>query len=180
MVNSTATLSSMRRNVQEICKMEHEALRKRSPAERFGDLIAQQSGRIWFIGLHALWFGAWIFVNSGKFPKVRPVDAFPYPFLTLEAIFLSLFIWMSQNRASLQADRRAHLDLQINLLAEHESTKTLELLQALCQYHGLSCAKDPELKELISQTRPEEILQELKDSLPTTGGEHEPPTVSLT
>ena len=90
------------------------------------------------------------------FYKVRPFDAFPYPFLTLvvslEAIFLSLFILMSQNRASLQADQRAHLDLQINLLAEHECTKTLELLQALCQYHGLSCAKDPELKELISQT----------------------------
>ena len=79
---------------------------------------------------------------------MKPFDPFPYAFLTLvvslEAIFLSLFILMSQNRAALHADRRAHLDLQINLLAEHESTKTLELLKALCEHHGLACSQDPE------------------------------------
>ena len=83
---------------------------------------------------------------------------------------------MSQNRAGQQAEQRAHLDLQINLLAEHESSKTLELLRALCQHHGLSCADDPEISELISKTKPGEILKELKSSLPT-GGEREPPSV---
>ena len=173
-------LSRMHHNVQEICRMEEEALRSRSKAERFGDLVAQQSGRFWFIALHAAWFGSWVVVNAGAVPAIRPFDVFPYPFLTLivslEAIFLSLFILMSQNRSNRLADQRAHLDLQINLLAEHESTKTLELLQALCQYHGLACAMDPEVKELIAQTKPEEILQELKRSLPNDD-KQQPPTI---
>lgn len=84
---------------------------------------------------------------------------------------------MSQNRANRLADQRAHLDLQINLLAEHESTKTLELLQALCEHHGLVCARDPELNELIAQTKPEEIVRELQRSLPTDGDRQSPSIV---
>ena len=56
------TLSTLHRNVQEICRMEDEALRARSAPERFGDFVAQQAGRIWFIALHVLWFGAWALV----------------------------------------------------------------------------------------------------------------------
>jgi uncharacterized membrane protein len=172
----------MHRNVQEICRIEEEALKARSRAQRLGDLIAQQSGRLWFIALHACWFTAWIVGNSALIPKSPKIDPFPYPFLTLvvslEAIFLSLFILMSQNRSNRLADQRAHLDLQINLLAEHESTKTLELLQALCEHHSLACAKDPDVRELISQTKPGEILRELERSLPGDDGGSRP-SVSL-
>jgi len=83
---------------------------------------------------------------------------------------------MSQNRSSRTADERAHLDLQINLLAERESTKALELLQALCKHHGLQCGNDPELQQLVSTTRPAEIIQELKEALPTTPTERRPDT----
>jgi uncharacterized membrane protein len=165
-----STIHPIQRNVREICRMEDEALRTRSAAERLGDFVAKQAGRIWFIELHILWFATWVLLNSGKLTAVKPFDPFPYPFLTLvvslEAIFLSLFILMSQNRAGVHADRRAHLDLQINLLAEHESTKTLELLKALCEHHGLPCSQDPEVAELISRTKPSEILHALKGSLP--------------
>jgi uncharacterized membrane protein len=95
----------------------------------------------------------------------------------LEAIFLSLFILMSQNRASAQADRRAHLDLQINLLAEIESSKTLELLKALCEHQNLACSRDPELAELISRTKPSEILHILRSSLPADRDGEPPPLV---
>jgi uncharacterized membrane protein len=176
------SLSKIYRNVEEICQMEEEALRARSVAERLGDLISRQAGRIWFIELHLVWFGVWVFLNSGKLASLKPFDPFPYQFLTLvvslEAIFLSLFILMSQNRASLQADRRAHLDLQINLLAEHESSKTLELLKALCEHHGLPCAKDPEVAELISRTKPSEIVQALKSKLPADA-QGEPPSMII-
>jgi uncharacterized membrane protein len=176
------TLSTIHRNVQEICQMEDEALRARSAAHRFGDFVAQQAGRLWFIELHVFWFGTWALLNSGKLAAIKPFDLFPYPFLTLvvslEAIFLSLFILMSQNRASVHADRRAHLDLQINLLAEHESSKTLELLKALCEHHGLPCSHDPELAELISRTKPSEIVQALKSSLPADQeGDPPPPMI---
>jgi len=164
-----STVSSVRRNVREICKIEEEALQARSAGERFGDIVVSQSGRFWFIALHAAWFGSWILFNSHLIPKFRTFDAFPFPLLTtvvsLESIFLSLFILMSQNRSSRQADQRAHLDLQINLLAEHESTKMLELLQSLCEREGLDVARDAEVKELMSRTKPTDILRELKEGL---------------
>jgi uncharacterized membrane protein len=123
------------RNVQEIARIEREALQRRSTAERLGDLIATQAGRMWFIMLHALWFALWIGLNAGEGSRTGRFDPFPFSLLTmivsLEAIFLSLFILMSQNRSARQADQRSHLDLQINLLSEHENTKMLRMLQAL-------------------------------------------------
>lgn len=67
----------MHLNVREIGKLEDEALRARSIAERFGDLVAQNAGRVWFIALHGFWFGAWMIVNSGLIRKIQPFDAFP-------------------------------------------------------------------------------------------------------
>ena len=161
-----------RKNVSAICKIEEEALSARSLGERLGDAIARHAGRIWFISAHAVWFGLWIAVNTGLLP-VRPFDPFPFQFLTfvvsLEAIFLSLFILMSQNRAQRQADARAHLDLQINLLAEQETTKMLQLLRSLCIHHGLADADDPELQYLQSRTEPRELLNDLKKRLPDNG-----------
>ena len=87
--------------------------------------------------------------------------------MSLEAIFLSLFILMSQNQIECsQADARAHLDLQINLLSEQESTKMLQMLRSLCRHHGLADASDPEVEHLEHRTEPEELLRELKESLP--------------
>src|SRR5262249_48756586 len=138
---SVANLNAQR-NIAAISGMEKAALEERTPGERFGDALARCAGQMWFIAAHALWFGTWIILNRGLIPGVRPFDPYPFPFLTfvvsLEAIFLSLFILMSQNRASRQADARAHLDLQINLLSEQEATKMLQMLQKLCEHHGLS------------------------------------------
>lgn len=158
------------RNVQEIARIEREALQRRSTAERLGDLIATQAGRMWFILLHALWFLLWIGLNAGWGSRAR-FDPFPFSLLTtivsLEAIFLSLFILMSQNRSARQTDQRSHLDLQINLLSEHENTKMLKMLQALCAHHGLAAGADPEIGDLAARTKPQEVLQELAETIPT-------------
>src|SRR5436853_252405 len=109
------------RNIKAICALEQQALARRSSAERFSDWIVSRAGRMKIIALHVAWFAVWILWNSGRV-GVRPFDPYPYPALTtivsLEAIFLSLFILASQNREMRRADERAHLDLQINLLAE--------------------------------------------------------------
>jgi len=164
--NATAT----QLNVAAIAEMEREATACRSVGERMGDAIARHAGRLWFISAHAIWFGGWILLNAGLIRRVHPFDPFPYQFLTfvvsLEAIFLSLFILMSQNRAGKQADSRSHLDLQINLLAEQESTKMLQMLQKLCEYHNLTIADDPEVELLKGPTQPEILLKELKETLP--------------
>jgi uncharacterized membrane protein len=161
------------RNIAAISEMEKAALEERTRGERFGDALARSAGQMWFITIHALWFGAWIIVNRGIIPGVRPFDPYPFPFLTfvvsLEAIFLSLFILMSQNRASRQADARANLDLQINLLSEQEATKMLQMLKKLCEHHGLTHCTDPELQYLASPTEPEDLLRDLKKSLPENG-----------
>lgn len=153
--------------------MERDATDCRSIGERMGDAIAHRAGRLWFIGAHAIWFGGWMLLNAGLVPGIRAFDPYPYQFLTfvvsLEAIFLSLFILMSQNRGNKQADSRSHLDLQINLLAEQESTKMLQMLQKLCEHHKLSIANDPEIELLKSPTQPETLVQELKENLPENG-----------
>jgi uncharacterized membrane protein len=159
-------------NVQEIARIEREALLRRSRAERLGDLIATQAGRMWFIVLHTLWFLLWIGLNTGWGPRALGFDPFPFSLLTmivsLESIFLSLFILMSQNRSARQTDQRSHLDLQINLLSEHENTKMLKMLQALCSHHGLVAGADPEIGELAARTKPQEVLQELEKNVPTS------------
>ena len=99
--------TSTSKNVEAIARIEREALRSRSAAERLGDLIASEAGRMWFIILHALWFAVWIGLNASKGSRLGRFDPFPYPLLTmivsLESIFLSLFILMSQNRSARQA-----------------------------------------------------------------------------
>lgn len=161
--------STTYRNIQEICAIEQEALRARTIAQRISDVIADQAGRMWFIAVHAIWFVVWVALNLGALGQVRVFDPFPFSLLTmivsLEAIFLSLFILMSQNRSQRHADQRGHLDLQINLLAERENTKMLQMLQALCEKHGLH-VKDAELEQLSERTEPQQVLKELKDNLP--------------
>jgi uncharacterized membrane protein len=125
---------------------------------------------VWFVAAHFFWFSGWILLNLGVVGGVAPFDPYPFPLLTLvtslEAIFLSLFILTSQNRATAQADQRAHLDLQINLLAESEATETLKMLRALCEHHGLNIAHDPELELLAQRTEPKTLLKDLQTQLP--------------
>jgi uncharacterized membrane protein len=159
------------RHIKAISLLEEQALARRSGGEKISDFIVAQAGRVWTITLHLAWFALWIVWNSGHVPGVRPFDAFPYmglsTIVSLEAIFLSLFILVSQNRASRRADERAHLDLQVNLLSEREATKMLQLLQALCTHHGLAEANDAEVTELIHETEPAIIARELQRQLPS-------------
>ena len=165
MQNATVT----QQNVRAMGEIEKEVLAQRSLSIRIGDFIATQAGRVWFIIAHALWFTAWIAVNRFGAPAIR-YDPYPYSLLTtivsLESIFLSLFILMSQTRSSILADQRNHLDLQINLLSEHENTKMLRMLQAICAHHDLRLGTDPEVEELAARTDPKELLEDLKRTLP--------------
>ena len=164
------TASTTQHNIKQICELEKDDLARRSISARIGDAIATGAGQMWFIVVHAIWFTIWMCLNSKALSGLSPFDPFPFSLLTmivsLESIFLSLFILMSQNRSSRQADQRNHLDLQINLLSERENTKMLQMLQAICAHHGLPIGKDPEIAELAKRTEPQHVLEELKDNLP--------------
>jgi uncharacterized membrane protein len=161
---------SANRNISAILALEHEALAARSRSERISDAIAGHAGRMWFLVMHAIWFAAWIVFNSRIVRGFPVIDPFPYQFLTfvtsLESIFLSLFILMSENRSNKQAEARSHLDLQINLLSEQESTKMLQMLELLCNHHKLAMPHDPELEQLKATTEPARLLKELQANLP--------------
>ncbi len=179
---NNSTLSTDR-NILAISQLERQGLERRTGAERFSDQVTHHAGRLWSIVIHVLWFGIWVGWNTNLFSigaDAHRFDPFPFPALTtavsLEAIFLSLFILMSENRSNRRADERAHLDLQINLLSEHETTTLLKLVRALCLFHKLPEANDPEVAELLQRTEPAELARKLERQLPSDDGPKGPGT----
>jgi uncharacterized membrane protein len=158
---------AVKKNIQSIAQLEQEFERRRSPVDRVSDAVTRFAGSVWSAAAHAALFTGWILVNTGCLPGVRPFDPYPFSFLglavALEAIFLTTFVLMSENRQDRKADQWAHLDLQISLLAEQESTKMLQMLQRIHEYLGLQKgAGDKELKELVEKTHVETLVQELE------------------
>ena len=125
-------------NINAVKVWEQAALSERSAAVRFSEWVTRSLGAGWSLSLHVAWFAVWVLANTGRIPGVQPFDRFPFPLLTtmvsLEAIFLSLFVLASQNRLTMQADKRAQLDLQIDLLAEREMTAVLVTLVDLARH----------------------------------------------
>jgi len=149
--------SALEENVQAIKRWEKTILSARSKAEQISDWIACTAGSGLVLVLHVLWFGAWITVNAGAVNAIRPFDPFPFPFLTmtvsLEAIFVALFVLASQNRLTRQTDKRSHLDLQVDLLAEREMTAVLQLLQDIAHHLKVQTTVTPEqLRDLMKKT----------------------------
>jgi uncharacterized membrane protein len=152
------------RNIRTITRLRLHTAQERTVQDRLAGAITSFSGSMLFVYLHSLWFGAWLLVNTGHV-GILQFDPFPYGLLTmivsLEAIFLSTFVLISQNRFSDEADRRAELDLQIGLLAEHEITRVLQMLDAIQEKLGLENDADSELADLEMETRPEDVLAEI-------------------
>jgi uncharacterized membrane protein len=121
------------------------------------DLIAKFCGSFTFVWVHVIWFGGWVLINV--LPNFRHFDPFPFTFLTLvvslEAIFLSAFILISQNQKTRLSERRNQLDLQINLLTEQENTKMLKLLERMAQKIGVTTRGRPQCSSFgtINSTR---------------------------
>ena len=163
---------TMEENVRIIKALEESALHRRSPAERVSEWITSTAGRGPVLFAHFLWFVGWAAVNVHAVPFLRPFDPFPFPRLTalvsLEAIFLALFVLASQNRLATQNDRRAHLDLQINLLTEREMTAVLSLLQDIAAHLGVAhAAGGPHIDELARETNVHELASKLDEELPS-------------
>jgi len=152
-------------NIHTIVNIRQVAERRRTREERLADGITDFSGRMYFVYFHILWFGVWILVNLGFF-GIQPFDPFPFGLLTmivsLEAIFLATFVLISQNRISAEADRRADLDLQIGLLAEHELTRALKMLDAIQDHLGIENDTDRELLDLEKDVNPKDVLNEIE------------------
>lgn len=155
-------------NVRAVADLERQAIHNRTRVQRGTDRISALAGSPGFIAAHAVWFAAWVLFNRA------PLSFDPYPYsllnviVSLEAIFLTSFVLMTQNRMTLHADRRAHLDLQVNVLAEQELTAILQMLYALCKKAG-TCARisDARVKTLLERTDIVQLALTLEKELNT-------------
>jgi uncharacterized membrane protein len=162
-----------RENVQAMRRLEELAVAKRTVADRVAEFVARFCGSITFVWMHVVLFSAWIAWNA--IPALPHFDPYPFTFLTLcvslEAIFLASFILIAQNYEMRITERRAQLDLQINLLAEQENTKMLQLLDRMAKKMGLYEDDDPEIEVLEQATRPETLARQIEDALREHSGQ---------
>ena len=142
---------------------------QRTMSERVADMLVRWFGSMAFIIANFIGFIVWIILNVGLVPGIKPFDPFPFIFLTmlvsLEAIFLSIFVLTSQNRESRISDLREEIDIQINMIAEQEITKTIHLISYLMKHLNVPYDKDPELKRMMKPLDMEEIRRELEQQL---------------
>jgi len=160
-----------RQNVETIIRLEEATKAKQSRFDKIADGVTRVCGSMSFVAIHVVWYVAWISANLAL-PADRRWDPFPFSFLTLtvslEAIFLSVFILISQNRQSALSERRAQLDLQVNLLSEQENTKMLELLEKIGRQVGVDLSNDPDVQVLEEATRPKKLLQQIDQTMART------------
>ena len=151
-------------NVELIRQLEESAKQDRTRSDLVAEAIANFCGSMTFVWVHVVWFGVWVVINLA--PGWRHIDPFPFTFLTLvvslEAIFLSTFILISQNQDTKISERRNHLDLQINLLSEQENTKMIAMLQAIADKVGADLEPDPHLQALSKETEPERVARQIE------------------
>jgi uncharacterized membrane protein len=153
------------RNIQALLEHRREQVGSRTLQERLADAITRFTGSMRFVCIHLVLFGGWIVINLGWIPgapRFDPSFVVLAMVASVEAIFLSTFVLISQNRMAALADRRADLDLQISLLAEHEVTRLITLVAAMAERMGLEAAQNPELAELSQDVAPEKVMEKME------------------
>ncbi len=162
-----------RQNVEAMRRLEEAAMARRTGADRVAAAIARFCGSMTFVWIHVVVFAGWIGYNG--LPWFRPFDPYPFTFLTLvvslEAIFLSTFILISQNYDMRVSERRNQLDLQINLLAEQENTKSLQILERIARKVGANLADDPQVRALEEATRPDSLVDQIEEAYREDSGQ---------
>lgn len=159
------------RNIAALVERRRQDYEATSAHDKIADVVTGFAGSLKFVYLHLVIYGAWIVINVGWVPAVPRFDP---TFVVLamvasvEAIFISTFVLVSQNRMAAQTERRAELDLQISLLSEHEITRLIELVTEMARRMDIEAADRSELRELAADVQPEAVLDRLKAS---EGGE---------
>lgn len=152
------------RNIRALLARRQMEDRRKGLGERIADGVTRFTGSMRFVYIHLVLFGAWIVVNLGwtPLPPFDPSFVVLAMVASVEAIFLSTFVLISQNRMQALADNRADLDLQVSLLAEHEITQLVALVTQMARQMGIEQARDPELEELAQDVAPEKVLDEME------------------
>lgn len=164
---SSHITNAVKRNIQVLDDMRRRAEEKRSGQDKIADKITKFSGSMTFLWLHVAWFAFWIVANVGAIPGLKPFDEFPFGLLTLvvslEAIFLSTVVLISQNREAELASRKEAMDLAIDLLSEYEVTHTLRLVRKIAEKLEIEL-EDGEIDDLCAETNPKDLITEIERS----------------
>jgi uncharacterized membrane protein len=153
------------RNIRTLLKHRRDEQESRTRQERIADAIGRFTGSMAFVYIHLVVFGLWFAVNLGwlpVIPRFDPTFVVLAMVASVEALFLSTFVLITQNRMAALAEKRAELDLQISLLSEHEITRLMTLVTAMAEQMGLEVAQDPELAELSQDVAPEKVMEKME------------------
>jgi uncharacterized membrane protein len=157
------------RNIRALNDRRKREQEQSTTEERIAEAMTRFTGSMLFVYLHLALFGLWIVANLGVIPGVPTWDpsfVILAMWASVEAIFLSTFVLISQNRMAAAADKRADLDLQISLLAEHEVTKLATLVAEIAERLEVSTKVSDELDEVQQDVAPEAVLDEIEKSKP--------------
>jgi uncharacterized membrane protein len=154
------------RNIEALHQRRVREAGSASWPDRIAATITRFTGSLPFVYIHVLVFGFWIVANVHWIPRVAAWDE-SFVILAMvasvEAIFLSTFVLITQNRMTAAADKRADLDLQISLLMEHELTKVATLLSDMAKQIGVNTDADEELEEVKRDVAPEAVLDKIEE-----------------
>jgi len=159
--------SSLRRNIEVLRQRREQEEASAGPEEWLARTITRFSGSMRFVYLHLALYGAWIVANLGWLSGIRPWDptfVILAMIASVEAIFLSTFILITQNRMAAAADRRAELDLQVGLLAEAEITKLVELVSDIASRMEVPASRQREIEEMKQLVQPEAVLDAIEEA----------------
>ena len=163
-----ATLASvLDRNIRALEERRRSEERRATVQNKIAEAITSFTGSMIFVYIHLAVVIVWVSVNLGVVPGTKiwdPSFVILATAASVEAIFLSTFVLISQNRAAALADKRADLDLQINLLSEHEVTRLLTLTIAIANRLGIDMSAQPELAELEQDVAPETVLDRMEEN----------------
>jgi uncharacterized membrane protein len=161
------------KNIESILKLEENDERQLSPLHRVSHHVGWFVGTIYFVLIQAAFVVLWLFSNA---IASRPFDPYPFPLLSaalaLEAVFLTSFVLIRQNSMDRQSERRNHLDLQINLLAEKEATSILKALHEVAAHFKIHLSTEVENRELAQETPVESIARDLRSKEKETSPKH--------
>jgi uncharacterized membrane protein len=154
------------KNIESILKLEEEDERELSAFHRVSHTVGWFAGTIYFVLFQCVFVLLWIALNTHLFGHGLAFDPYPFPLLStvlaLEAVLLTSFVLIRQNAIDLRSERRNHLDLQINLLAEKEATSILKILREIADHLDIDVSGDAEHEELAKDTAVENIARDLR------------------
>jgi uncharacterized membrane protein len=155
--------SALRKNIEALRERRKQEKRNASREDKLADAITAFTGSMRFVYLHLVIYGIWIAWNLiPGIPHFDPTFVVLAMAASVEAIFLSTFVLISQNRAQAATDKRDDLDLHINLLAEHELTRMIEMVSAIAQKLEIRTGAEQEVAEITKDVAPEVVLKEIE------------------